>query len=474
MKRIEFLAVVLAVFLTIAVSFFYAGHDAIYAAEQNDSFDLNLGLTPDPDRGLEIIMTEPMGISIMHTEDVSRLWKVWEPLDRIKASDVTEAERREMTWQRYGWSEQPKGDPWIPMGFTPDGQGNLVINCFACHGGHVMGDTIMGLGNSHFDLTTLVTDILKLDALDQGRDPKSVGDMKAPFNTPFNYQKGGSNAVIFAAVFEALRNPMLAQNYMQHPEQLRHHDMNTPAWWLFKKKEKLYCDAFAPKTPRQMMPFAMSPIFSDAKFRSFEPNFVHIQAYIEQLEAPRYPHSIDVDLAERGREAFNSNCKKCHGRYDEEPSYPNKVVPIDEIGTDPIRLTAIPKHLKKASNKGWLQYAGEYPVDVESEGYIAQPLDGIWATAPYLHNGSIPTLYHLFNFDERPLIWKRNDYGYDWERGGILVMDFIQIPDGLNSRERRMYYDTRRIGNSAAGHTFPDDLLTDDEKIAVMEYLKTL
>ena len=446
----------------------------IRAAEANQAFDLSLGITPDAGLGLDIILNEPMGAAIMHVSDVPRLWQVWEPQEKIKAADANEAERREMTWQRYGWADRPEGDPWIPMGYTPDGRGGLVTNCFACHGGHVTGDTIMGLGNSHFDLTTLVTDVLKLDALDAGRDPGSVGDMKAPFNTPFNFQKGGSNAVIFAAVFEALRNPMLAQDYMQHPEKLRHHDMNTPAWWLFKKKERLYCDAFAPKTPRQIMPFAMSPIFSDEKFRSFEPNFVHIQAYLEQLEAPKYPHAIDDALAEKGRLAFNKNCMKCHGRYDDEPGYPNKVVPIEEVGTDPIRLTAIPRQLREFSNKGWLQYFGEHPVDVEPEGYIAPPLDGIWATAPYLHNGSIPTLYHLFNIDERPVIWRRNDYGYDWERGGILVMEFKQIPAGLNSRERRMFYNTGRIGNSAAGHPFPDDYLSDDEKIAVMEYLKTL
>ncbi len=445
-----------------------------HAAEASEAFDLTLGITPDPERGLDIILSEPMGMAIMHGADVPRLWQVWEPLERIKAADANEAERREMTWQRYGWADGPEGDPWIPMGYTPDGLGDLVTNCFACHGGHIMDDTIMGLGNSHLDLTTLVTDILKLDALDAGRDPGSVGDTKAPFNTPFNFQKGGSNAVIFAEVFEALRNPMLARDYMQHPEKLRHHDMNTPAWWLFKKKEKLYCDAFAPKTPRQMMLFAMSPIFSEKMFRSLEPNFVHIQAYIEQLEAPKYPHAIDEALAEQGRVAFNKNCAKCHGRYDDEPSYPNKVVPLEEVGTDPIRPNAISRQFREYSNAGWLQYFGERPVDVESEGYIAQPQEGIWATAPYLHNGSVPTLYHMFNVDERPLIWKRNDYGYDWERGGLLVMEFIQIPDGLNTRERRMYYNTEHIGNSAAGHTFPDDTLADDEKVAVMEYLKTL
>ena len=450
------------------------GAGVVHDVDAKEALDLNLGMTPDPERGLEIILTEAMGASIMKVEDVPRLWKIWEPLERIKAADAEDTVRREMTWQRYGWADRPGGDPWIPLGYTPDDRGYLVTNCFSCHGGHVMGDTVPGLGNTHFDLTTLSTDIRKLAALDAGRDPNSVGDTMAPFNTPLNFHKGVSNAVTFAPVFAALRNPMLAQDYLQHPEKLHHHDMNAPSWWLYKKKEKIYCDAFAPRTPRQLMPFAMSPIFSDEKFRSFEPNFVHIQAYIEQLEAPKYPHPIDEALAEKGRLAFNKNCMKCHGRYDDEASYPNKVIPIEEIGTDPVRFWSISRVQREATNRGWLQYFGEYPVDLESEGYIAQPLDGIWASAPYLHNGSVPTLYHMFNVDERPLIWKRSDYGYDWDRGGLLVMEFIQIPDGLNTRERRMYYDTRHIGNSSAGHPFPDDYLSDDEKIAVMEYLKTL
>ena len=81
---------------------------------------------------------------------------------------------------------------------------------------------------------------------------------------------------------------------------------------------------------------------------------------------------------------------------------------------------------------------------------------------------------HVFNMDERPVVWKRDDLGYDQGRVGLLVEQFDGVPDGLGTRERRMYYDTTHVGNSAGGHPFPDDYLTDDEKIAVMEYLKTL
>jgi mono/diheme cytochrome c family protein len=301
-----------------------------------------------------------------------------------------------------------------------------------------------------------------------------VKDIQAPFRTPLNHHKGVSNAVIFAHVFSGLRDPELGAKLMRDPSLLKHHDMNAPPWWFYSKKERIYMDAFAPKTPRQLMPFAMSPIYSDEKFHSFEPNFVHIQAFVKSVEPPKYPYEIDEALAEKGRVAFKEHCSTCHGSYGDSPRYPDKVVSLFEVDTDPVRLTAVSKDRREAANEGWLQYYGAYLLDLESEGYIAPPLDGVWASAPYLHNGSVPTLYHLFNVDERPAIWKRDDYGYDPEKVGLVVDTFDAVPEGVNSRERRTYYDTSVTGSSNRGHTFPDDELDEEEKRAVMEYLKTL
>jgi len=257
-----------------------AGFSAVGAERVPADFDLNLGLTPDPEKGLELILTEPMGAAVMKASDPKNLWRIWELEERVKAKEADADTLRAMTWRRYGWADRPDPEArWIPLGYTPDTQGNLVTNCFACHGGRVAGTTMPGLGNTHFDLTTLATDVQKLRAIESGRDPAAVKDVKAPFNTPLNHHKGFSNAVIFAHVFSGLRDPAVGMKYMRNPELLKHHDMNAPPWWYFDKKDRLYADAFAPKTPRQLMPFAMSPIYSDERFRSFEPNFVHIQAY---------------------------------------------------------------------------------------------------------------------------------------------------------------------------------------------------
>lgn len=446
-------------------------HAGAADAEPTDVF---LGLKPDAARGYEILMTEPMAAVIMKVADIDRLWTVWEEDEKAKAEQASAAERQRMTFERYGWASRPD-DPEskIPLDYTEDGKGNVVTNCFSCHGGKVAGVTIPGAGNTHVDLTTLSTDLAKLRALDNGRDPSRVQDSMAPFKTPLNFHRGFTNAVIFAPVFAGLRDAKLGRQFTQHPELLLHHDMNPPPWWNFKKKTRIYADAFAPKTPRQLMPFAMSPLFSDEKFRSFEPNFVHIYQYIEELEAPKYPFPIDASLAERGKLLFEQTCAECHGTYGPDGEFPNEVIPIEVVGTDRRRFEAIYKERREAANEGWLQYYGEHPIDIESKGYLAQPLDGIWASAPYFHNGAAPTLAAVMNPSERPKIWKRSENGYDQQKVGLEVEEFDAVPENLTSREHRMYYDTTHIGNSAEGHTFPD-VLTADEKQAVIEYLKTL
>lgn len=443
-------------------------------AADNVPTDLFLGLKPDAARGYEILLTEPMATKIMKVADIDRLWTVWEEAEKAQAQQADPLERRRLTFERYGWATRPGEDyTGLPLDYTADGQGSLVTNCFSCHGGRVAGVTIPGVGNTHVDLTTLATDLARLRAADAGRDPSKVSDVLAPFQTPLSFHRGVTNAVIFAPVFAALRSAKLGRQYTEHPELLLHHDMNPPPWWNFKKKTRIYADAFAPKTPRQLMPFAMSPTFSDEKFRSFEPNFVHIYQYIEELPAPKYPYAVDAALAERGKGLFETTCAECHGTYGPGGEFPNRVVPLEEVGTDERRFRAIDQERRVAANQGWLQYFGEHPVDVESKGYLAQPLDGIWASAPYFHNASVPTLWHLMNPSKRPKIWRRSENGYDQQRVGLEVAEFEAVPENLSSRERRQYYDTTHVGNSAAGHTFPD-ALSDDEKIAVIEYLKTL
>jgi hypothetical protein len=102
------------------------------------------------------------------------------------------------------------------------------------------------------------------------------------------------------------------------------------------------------------------------------------------------------------------------------------------------------------------------------DGYIAPPLDGVWITGPYLHNGSVPTLEGVLNTKARPKYWSR-DYDnlqYDYEKAGWR----FQIHDSAGGTT---VYNTDLPGYGNYGHDF-GDRLTSKERKAVIEYLKTL
>ena len=99
---------------------------------------------------------------------------------------------------------------------------------------------------------------------------------------------------------------------------------------------------------------------------------------------------------------------------------------------------------------------------------MAPPLDGIWITAPYLHNGSVPTLDALLNSKSRPKYWTR-DFDkpvYDYELIGWKYREETR-PSGSAT------YNTELPGYGNYGHYFGDALSEADRK-AVIEYLKTL
>jgi hypothetical protein len=115
-------------------------------------------------------------------------------------------------------------------------------------------------------------------------------------------------------------------------------------------------------------------------------------------------------------------------------------------------------------------YARGYPYEftrfVKTNGYVAVPLDGVWLRAPYLHNGSVPTLEDLLEpVDERPTLFYR---GYDvYERGET---GFVH--QGAEARRAGWEVDVSVPGNSNAGHEYGIDLAAADKR-AVIEYLKT-
>jgi len=155
--------------------------------------------------------------------------------------------------------------------------------------------------------------------------------------------------------------------------------------------------------------------------------------------------------------------------------YEERTVPLPEIRTDPDRLRMITPDLIEAFNRTPL---GKQVPMKPTGGYVARPLDGIWCRAPYLHNGSVPTLTDLLRpARERPVkFYVGGHTSYDIDRLGLSYEEEF-LPDGRRTGRRvsslQFEFDTTAPGNSNLGHEFGAGLTTDDRQ-ALLEYLKRL
>ncbi|MCA9463950.1 MAG: hypothetical protein KC643_00645 [Nitrospira sp.] len=243
-----------------------------------------------------------------------------------------------------------------------------------------------------------------------------------------------------------------------------------------------------------------------------------IETYIKNIRPPTWPSEIfqqPIDKARvvRGSILYEKHCAHCHvpkltRKNDAGPKFKNvHLIPIDEIGTDPIAannfntrlvytgplemglLTASDTaeflttkilersygelHLSENEKQAW---NGFRPNQMKSPlAYVARPHSGVWALAPYLHNGSIPNLYQLLSTKE-----ERDDRFYIGNR------EFDPIKVGFvttRSSADDFLFDTSIPGNSKAGHEFRDGprqngvigpKLSEEEKWNLIEFLKTL
>jgi mono/diheme cytochrome c family protein len=250
--------------------------------------------------------------------------------------------------------------------------------------------------------------------------------------------------------------------------------MDTPPWWHLRKKTTMYYDGRTPAASvRTNMQFLLGEKSLD-ELKALENDFADIQAYFKSLTPPKYPFAIDRTKAERGEATFADTCSRCHGTYGAAQTYPNKIVPLDQIGTDPARSLGLSDRFVAHYNTTW--FAQNHPANPKRVGYQAPPLDGIWATAPYLHNGSVPTLFHLLNSSTRPARFKRppsTDFAYyDQEKVGW-TFERVESTKAISVEERNSVFDASRFGLGNGGHTFGDDL-DDNERMELIEYLKTL
>lgn len=421
--------------------------------------------------GEKALLEESFSPSSWSLRAYQNAWRRWEPRAKEPPKNYDEAFR-----QRYGLHPAPYPNAGLPMGLRETkgllGKG-LATDCMLCHGSSIAGQSYVGLGNASLDIQALFEDLTAAD----GRPPK------LPFQ--FCNVRGTSEAGAMSVFLLSYREPNLILRSSPLNLGLRDNMCeDVPAWWLLKKKKTMYHTGGGDaRSVRALMQFMMSPLNPPAAFHKAEPKFADIQAFLLSIQAPKYPFFIDQQLASKGEAIFNDRCARCHGTYGEKWTYPNKIVPLDEIGTDRKRFDGVSAKFANYYNKSWFArekqgwFADDFPAKL-TVGYQAPPLDGIWATAPYLHNGSVPTVYDVLNSRTRPRIFTRSyrtdKEAYDPVKLGwkVQVLDRGADPK-LPDIERRKIYDTTLPGRGNGGHTFGDDL-TEAERRAVIEYLKTL
>jgi len=222
---------------------------------------------------------------------------------------------------------------------------------------------------------------------------------------------------------------------------------------------------------------------------------------LDKLPAAVYPFDVDVSLAKKGQVLFAENCAACHQPHNGKvyrnlgtdmgrANIAGLFVTLGAISgfTDVCGATTVVQMYGKDA-KPCAQYKG---VSLEGkqklamtptkqhDGYNALPLVGLWAQAPYLHNGSVPTLYHLLVPSERPAVFVKSRLSYDPQ-----LVGFSWDPNEKTVGAEGYLLDTRlapALSNKGHdkdiqqdGKTFKLDWTNDKEGAkALIEYLKTL
>jgi mono/diheme cytochrome c family protein len=421
----------------------------------------------DRERGRQTLLTNPLNPPNWTVRAYDTAWTQWGV--KARPADYDRAFR-----ERYGLHRSPDPKQKYPLGLVESNgflSKGLVQSCLMCHAGTVAGQTVMGLGNTSLDLQALFDELGAADG--------------ARFRFPFQFSsaRGTIDPLGGLSWLLAFRDADL--NLQKHIELDYFTDVcsRPPAWWQLKKKRtRDWTGGLDARSMRVDMANLLTPFNSPAYIKQQVPVFADIHAFVLGTRPPAYPFPIDRKRAARGERVFAETCAKCHGTYGARWTYPNKIVPLRKLGTDPVLARAASGRNIDYFNKSWFAHEPDpdgRPMDVSATpGYQAPPLDGVWATGPYFHNASVPTVYHVLNSKARPRVFTRSYHAgkenYDPVKLGWKVTVLKEPPGpGTSAFERRKVYDTTQRGHSNAGHTFGDDL-TEEERMAVIEYLKTL
>ena len=428
------------------------------------------------------------------------------------------------------WAPPPPGQgPGDPMGATlvdtEDGVG-LTFSCAACHVGTLFGQPVVGLTSKrprpnalfHFARSALSQiDGDTFQALTSATDGEvrmfeEAVDALAAVGTQEPVTLGLDTSLAQVAGSLARRSPDAVASFdaaLEHsPAPLVLDDVIADSkpmvWWTLKHKTRWLADGSIVSGNPILTNFLWNEIGRGVDLEALgawleSEDGVRITdeltVAVFASEAPRWTDffpadSIDEARAQDGQALFADHCADCHGTYDKgwdegatDPSarlattrvsyHPQ--TPRVDVGTSPGRADGM-VDLERLNDLDISVWMGTV-VDASEPGYVPPPLDGIWARYPYLHNGSVPTLCDLLRPpDERPAFFVQGpaddpEAHFDADCVGYPVGD--AIPDDWMA-DTEAHYTVGAPGRSAEGHDQMLDGIGDAERLALVEFLKTL
>lgn len=392
-------------------------------------------------RGREALLTTGVTGPLVPALAMQNLWWVWgtgQPADYWAAFRA-----------RYGFG--------LNEGVRIVGN-SATLDCLACHQGAVNGQSLVGLGNPRSDLTLLQEDLAQL-AMMAGFQPPSYSRLRTG-------ARGVNDAMGLGLELS------LQYGTPPAPIQTDIGFQDPPAWWGLSRKSRMFTDGSGDiRAHRSMMATLLAFGVTQAELESKEETFKDVREYLLSLEPPAWPFAAPAaDAVARGREVFVATCERCHGSPSCDASE-SELVTLQEVGTDPIRAQRYGTAEVAWVNAGWL--AMDYPEQSTGQ-YVAPPLRGVWATAPYFHNGSVPTLAAVLESSTRPKYFELEAGAddYDAVKVGRKFTVHASPPASPAREARSRVYDTTKPGLSNAGHTF-GDALTPAERADLIEFLKT-
>ncbi len=359
-----------------------------------------------------------------------------------------------------------------------------VLGCVACHSGKAAGQFIVGIGNKNIDVGQIGSDAALAMGM-WGKLPHENPKFKEMHERSLEFTKGLGSSKISndtqgLVATSLIRSWFYKIQNIPLPADFKKGQVKVPHLWGYGEKRKtgsfwdgegngelggwaIAVELYAGQTPENV--------------REYYDSVHKAENYLGDFLSPNYPFKIDRVKAEAGNKIFTQSCQGCHGDHQRDfeghPIFTSpKHIPLKVVKTDSERLDALTDQLYDLIETNPLNNVIQ-SVRRTEHGYVAPKLWGIWARFPYLHNASVPTVYDLLSSPElRPKKFSLRSAGererFDEEKLGLTKVSTFDIIS-------RRTYDTTRAGHSNQGHYYESfKTLTHENKIEIIEYLKTL